>query len=113
MNSPRYPKSAYDGLQMPNGDTDVLYEGLNIHLVKTRKNTKCVYCFAPIQAGDYALSEKGFVDHEPYLAHYCLDCVDDEIATWNGEIDRETAYQSWAKRYEMYAQRGNEVTGDD
>lgn len=79
MNNYRYPKEKYDNISMPNGDTDVSYRSVKTHLVRTRKDTKCVYCFAAIPKGDFALSEKGFIDNEPYAIHYCMDCVDDII----------------------------------
>lgn len=104
MNSHRYPKEKYDGMNMPNGDMDdVSYTCVNSHLVKTLKDTKCVYCLAPIPKGDYALSEKGFIDHKPYLVHYCMDCVDDIIDGWEGKIDYAgEGYERWAKRYREY-----------
>ena len=108
MKCPRYPKKKYDGLNMPNGDmSDAVYSCVNSHLVKTLKDTKCVYCCAPIQKGDYALSEKGFIDHKPYLVHYCMDCVDDVIDEWEGKSDyAEIGFKNWKARYEKYTYVG-------
>lgn len=108
MNSHRYPKDKYDGMNMPNGDREVSYSGVKSHLVKTLKATKCGYCFAPIPKGDFALSEKGFVDHKPYLVHYCMDCVDDIIDEWEVKIDyAEEGYERWCKRYELYGRNAS------
>lgn len=112
MNEHRYPKEKYDNLNMPNGDTDVSYSCVKSHLVKTLKDTKCMSCFAPIPKGDFALSEKGFIDRKPYLIHYCMDCVDDIIDGWEGRINyAEEGYERWAKRYEenIQAQREYEA----
>jgi len=110
MNNHRYPKEKYDNLNMPNGDmSDVSYSAVSSHLVKTIKDTKCVYCFAPIPKGDFALSEKGFIDRKPYLVHYCMDCVDDIIDGQEGKIDyAEIGYNKWAERYEKYTQAQRE-----
>lgn len=106
MNKHRYPKEKYDGLNMPNGDRDVSYSGVSSHLVKTLKDTFCASCLAPIPKGDFALSEKGFLDRKPYLAHYCIDCVDDTIDGWEGKIDyADEGYKRWAKRYEANRRR--------
>lgn len=108
MNTHRYPKEKYDNMNMPNGDRDVSYSGVKSHLVKTLKDTKCVYCFAPIPKGDFALSEKGFIDHKPYLVHYCMDCVDDIIDGWEGKIDyADEGYERWCKRYELYGRNAS------
>lgn len=101
MNTHRYPKEKYDNMSMPDCDSDVSYSGVKSHLVKKLKDAKCAYCFASIPKGDFALSEKGFVDHKPYLVHYCMDCVDDIIDGWEGKIDyADEGYNRWAKRYE-------------
>ena len=102
MGQPRYPKSEYDDMAMPNGDTDCYLSGVHSHLVKTLKEHKCAYCGAPINKGDFSLSEKGFLDGKPYLIHYCMDCVDDELDVWGNKKEREDAYQEWEKRYEKY-----------
>lgn len=111
---PRYPKEKYDDMAMPNDDvSDVYYSGLHSHLVKTLKDTFCCYCGAPIHKGDYSLSEKGFLDHRPYLIHYCMDCVDDVIDGWEGKIDYpETGYANWEKRYNKYWRNTRAVKRD-
>ncbi len=111
---PRYPIEKYDDMAMPNDDVcDGYFSGLHSHLVKTRKDTKCCYCCAPIQKGDYALSERGFLDHRPYLIHYCMDCVDDVIDGWEGKIDyQETGYKNWEKRFIKYCESTKDVKKD-
>ena len=101
---PRYPKETYENMAMPNDDvSDAYFSGCSSHLVKVRKDTTCCYCGAPINNHDYALSEKGFLDHSPYLIHYCMDCVDDVLDEWNGKIDyAETGFNNWKERFEKY-----------
>lgn len=55
-----------------------------------------------MQKGDFDLSEKGFVDHKPYLVHYCMDCVDDIIDEWEGKIEADDGYERWRRRYDYY-----------
>lgn len=100
MNKPRYPIKEYEDMYMPSCDTDSYLSGQHSHLVKGRKEWKCAYCGAKIDNGDFSLSEKGFIDGKPYLIHYCMDCVDDELDVWNRKKDREDAYNEWVKRYE-------------
>lgn len=97
----RHPISCYDGFYLDLCERmDSCIYRLSSHLVKTRKPCSCNYCGAPIEAGSFSLSEKGFLDGEPYLIHYCMDCIDDEIDVCNGKKDREDAYNEWVKRYE-------------
>ena len=98
---PRYPISEYEEMYLDLGEvTDACIHRLSSHLVKTRKPCSCNYCGAPIKAGSFSLSEKGFLDGKPYLIHYCMDCIDDELDVMNGKKDREDAFNEWEKRYE-------------
>lgn len=97
----RYPISYYDDFYLDLGEMmDASICCVSSHLVKTRKPCVCNYCGAPIKAGSFSLSEKGFLDGKPYLIHYCMDCIDDEIDVLNHKKDREEAYNEWVKRYE-------------
>lgn len=98
MKTNKYPISEYDDLEMPSDDTDTDIRSWHSHLVKVRKDTKCVYCGAPISKGDFALSERGFCDGDPFLIHDCIDCVDDLIAFQKGEIDSDEYFKRWETR---------------
>ena len=98
MRIPNYKKDDYNDLNMPNGDTDSSFRSVHSHLVKTRKEHKCMYCGTMIPKGDFCLSERGFMDNEPFLIHYCLDCVEEEMDVWNHKRDRDDAFNSWKKR---------------
>lgn len=105
---PKYPVEEYTGLNMPFDDMDVSITGFESKLVKTRKDSQCMYCGAAIKKGDYALAESGFLEEgcerEPYYIHYCIDCADDELLYFHGEEHdeegnwHEEAYQRWVKR---------------
>lgn len=112
MKTNRYPISEYDDLEMPYDDMDVDIRNWHSHLVKVRKGTTCVYCGAPINKGDFALSERGFLDGKPFLIHDCIDCVDDLIAMYNGEIDSDEYFKRWENRHKQYAEPP-EVKWDD
>ena len=101
----KYQISDYEDMLMPNSDTDVTYQNVHTHIVKGRKDYRCAYCCAPISSGDFSLSEKGFVDGKPYLIHYCLDCVEEELDVWNRKKTREEAFESWDKRYTTWTGR--------
>ena len=94
----KYPITEYDDLEMPSDDMDTDIRNWHSHLVKVRKDTKCVYCGAQIIKGDFALSERGFCDGEPFLIHDCIDCADDLIGMQNGEIDSDEYYRRWESR---------------
>lgn len=98
----KYPISEYEDLEMPYDDMDTDIRNLHSHLVKVRRDTKCVYCGAPINKGDFALSECGFYDGGPFLIHDCIDCVDDLIAYQKGEIDSDVYYKRWETRFRKY-----------
>lgn len=102
MKTNKYPISEYEDLEMPTDDMDTDIRNWHSHLVKVRKDTKCVYCEAQINKGDFALSERGFCDGEPFLIHDCIDCVDDLIAFHKGEIDSDEYYKRWEARYKKY-----------
>lgn len=106
---PKYPIEEYVGIDMPSDDMDTNITGYKSKLVKTRKESKCMYCGTKIDKGDYALAASGFLDEgecgrQPFRIHYCIDCVDDEIRNWHGEENagdedwRTEAYQRWLSR---------------
>ena len=105
MKTNKYQIAEYDDLEMPYDDMDTDIRNWHSHLVKVRKDTKCVYCEAPISKGDFALSERGFCDGEPFLIHDCIDCADDLIALHKGEIDSEEYYGRWETRHKKYAEQ--------
>ena len=104
MKTNKYPISEYEDLEVPYDDMDTNIRNWHSHLVKVRKDTKCVYCGVPINKGDFALSERGFCDGEPFLIHDCIDCADDLIAFQNCEIDCDEYYKRWEARYKKYAE---------
>lgn len=108
MKTSKYPTAEYDDLEMPSDDMDTDIRNWHSHLVKVRKDTKCVYCGAPISKGDFALSERGFCDGKPFLIHDCIDCADDLIAFYKGEIDSEEYYERWETRYKKYLHCGKD-----
>lgn len=112
MKTNRYPISEYEDLEMPSDDMDTDIRNWHSHLVKVRKNTICAYCGALINKGDFALSERGFSDDEPFLIHDCIDCTDDLIAMYKCEIDRDEYYKRWENRYKKYTELP-EVKDDD
>ncbi len=106
---PKYPAEEYIGLDMPSDDMDTSITGFKSKLVKTRKESQCMYCGSKIAKGDYALAASGFLDgwdNKPFYIHYCIDCADDELLNFHGEEHddegnwREEAYQRWLKRAE-------------
>ena len=102
MKMNKYDISEYEDFEMPSDDMDTDIRNRHSHLVKVRKDTKCMYCGAPISKGDFALSERGFLDGEPFLIHDCIDCVDDTIAMFKSEIDSDEYYHRWKKRHNEY-----------
>lgn len=96
----KYPVYEYNDLQMPSDDMDTVIRSWHSHLVKVRKDTKCVYCGASIEKGDLALSEQVFCDGEIFLIHNCIDCADDLIAFHKHEIDSDEYYKRFEKRIE-------------
>lgn len=99
MKQNKYPISEYEDLEMPLDDMDTDIRNWHSHLVKVRKDTKCAYCGALINKGDFALSERGFCENQPFLIHDCIDCADDLIAMRKYEIDSEEYYNRWDKRH--------------
>jgi len=106
---PKYPVEEYIGLDMPSDDMDTSITGFKSKLVKTRKESRCMYCGTRIAKGDYALAASGFLDgwdKKPFYIHYCIDCADEELLNFHGEEHdeegnwREEAYQRWLKRAE-------------
>ena len=104
---PKYPAEEYIGLDMPSDDMDVSITGFESKLVKTRKDSQCMYCGAAIKKGDFAPAASGFEDdweRKPFYIHYCIDCADDELLCFHGEEHdeegnwHEEAYQRWLKR---------------
>ena len=89
---PKYEKEDYNNFEMPTDDMDTDIAGHSSKVVKVRKDTKCVYCGAKINKGDYALSERGYLDGEPFYVHNCLDCVEEIMD------DDEEHYEKWEKR---------------
>ena len=112
MREPRYKPEKYIDFEMPSDDMDIYITGRKSKLVKKRKPGKCLYCLAPIPAGDYCLAEWGFIEefigYKPFRVYYCLDCVDDEIRESEGELegDWEGAYKRWEERYERWKNDG-------
>ena len=102
MKQNRYPITEYEDLEMPTDDMDTDIRNWHSHLVKVRKDTKCVYCGAPISKSDFALSERGFSEERPFLIHDCIDCVDDLLAMYKNEIDSEEYYKRWEERNNRY-----------
>lgn len=102
MKANKYPISEYEDLEMPSDDMDTDIRNWHSHLVKVRKDTKCSYCGAPINKGDFALSERGFCDGVPFSIHDCIDCVDDLIAYLQDEIDSDVYYKRWDTRFKKY-----------
>jgi len=92
---PKYEAVVYNGLTMPNGDTEGFVEGLTAKLVKCRKEHQCSYCGATIRKGDFAVYEKGFMDGRPVGVHDCLDCAEDYIDGWDDD-----AQDRWERRAE-------------
>lgn len=90
---PKFSADKYKDLLMPTDDMDNYLDGHHSKLCKVRKDTTCCYCGTGISKGDYALSEKGFIDGAPYYIHDCLDCVEDVIKGWDDE-----AQARWEKR---------------
>lgn len=106
MKQPRYESEMYLDIEMPSDDMDTNITGRKSKLVKKRKPGICCYCLAPIPAGDYCVAEQGFVEeyegYRPFRIYYCLDCVDDEIRSWQDDDYREEAYRKWEERYERW-----------
>ncbi len=104
MKSNKYSKSEYEDLEMPSDDMDTDIANWHSHLVKVRKDTKCAYCGAPINKGDFALAESGFIVNDPFSIHDCIDCADDLIAMYKCEIDSDEYYKRWETRYKKYTE---------
>lgn len=98
MKKNKYHINEYDDLEMLSNDMDVDIRNWHSHLVKVRKDTRCINCGTKIIKGDFALSERGFCDGEPFLIHDCIDCADDLIAMNKGEIDSDEYYRRWESR---------------
>lgn len=98
MKGHKYPITEYEDFEMPSDDMDTDIRNWHSHLVKVRKDTRCSYCGAPIAKGDFALSERGFLDREPVLVHDCIDCVDDLLDRAHGVIDSDECFERWKNR---------------
>lgn len=109
MKTNKHSIAEYDDLEMPSDDMDTDIRNWHSYLVKVRKDTKCVYCGAPISKGDFALSERGFCDGEPFMIHDCIDCVDDLIAFQNGEIDSDEYLQEMGNTTQKICRTGQAV----
>ena len=89
---PKYEKEVYNNFEMPTDDMDTDIACHSSKVVKVRKDTKCVYCGAKINKGDYALNERGYLDGKPFYVHNCLDCVEEIMD------DDEEHFEKWEKR---------------
>lgn len=99
MRTNKYHIYEYNDLEMPSDDMDTDIRSWHSSLVKVRKDTKCMYCGASIKKGDFALSERGFCDGEPFSIHDCIDCADDLIAFHKHEIDSNEYHDRWKTRF--------------
>lgn len=99
-----YPSTEYTNFEMPSDDMDTHFTGYSSKLVKTRKNTVCIYCGSPILKGEWSVAAKGFIEkyegNKPFRIHYCIDCVEEELDVCYGKRDRETCFKEWERRAE-------------
>ena len=80
------------------GDMDDDVTGKSEKIVKCRKPHQCMGgCEKEIQAGEYALLEKGFMDGEPVSSYTCLTCIEDwleESGQVGFEEDEDMQYET-------------------
>lgn len=57
-------------------------------VVKCRKPHECSSCQKQIEVGEYALSQKGFMDGMPVGCHTCLPCIDKWLEE-SGQVDMD------------------------
>ena len=94
----KYSVFEYEDFPMPYDDMDTDIRHWHSKLVKVRKDTTCAYCGSPINKGDYALTENGFLENKPFRVHNCIDCLDDLIAMCKDELDSDECYSRWETR---------------
>lgn len=94
----KYNKSEYTDFFFPSDDMNTDIQFYHSKLVKTRKNHTCSYCGAIISKGSYAVQESGFLEHKPFKVYNCMDCVNEYLDFWHGEITDNEMLSRWHKR---------------